>query len=104
MLKITLFALQCVILQCSFAQVRDTFRTMPLILKGSAATWMNMGRGEVKVIVPAEHTNGAWSLLKRKETPGFQTDLHKHSKMDEAFYVLEGELTVFLNDIRAFAI
>ena len=42
----------------------------------------------------SEETHGAWSLLELKEMPGYHTNLHRHNHTDEAFYVLEGVLTV----------
>jgi quercetin dioxygenase-like cupin family protein len=43
----------------------------------------------------SEH--GAYSLLHLTAPPHFETPYHLHHAEDEAFYVLEGELTVILN-------
>ena len=98
MVKSIFLLLSVSLAQLCYSQSNDSVGIKPLIANEAASQWMNMGRGEVRIIVPSEHTNGAWSLLERKETPWFQTDLHRHNKMDEAFYVLQGELTVFIND------
>lgn len=41
-----------------------------------------------------ESGNGAYSLLHLTAPPQFETPYHLHHDEDEAFYVLEGELTV----------
>jgi glyoxylate utilization-related uncharacterized protein len=45
-----------------------------------------------------EQTNGAFSLLEAEEPAGFGPPLHIHRDAAEAFYVLEGEYVIFLND------
>lgn len=54
--------------------------------------------GVVRFLVSSEETNGAWSLVEVTEMPGYHTNLHRHNYTDEAFYVLEGALTVKIND------
>lgn len=54
--------------------------------------------GTVRFLASSEHTNGAWSLLEVTEMPGYKTNLHRHNRTDEAFYVLEGKLTARIND------
>jgi quercetin dioxygenase-like cupin family protein len=41
-----------------------------------------------------ESEHGAFSLIHLTAPPGFETPYHLHHTEDEAFYVLEGELTV----------
>jgi quercetin dioxygenase-like cupin family protein len=48
-------------------------------------------------LVLSEETNGAWSLVELREMPGYHTNLHRHNHTDEAFYVLDGVLTVNIN-------
>ena len=43
-------------------------------------------------------TGGAFALIEQVCPPGFANPLHMHHAEDEAFYVLEGELTVFIGD------
>ena len=50
--------------------------------------------GTVRFLASSENTNGAWSLVELTEMPGYKTNLHRHNHTDEAFYVLEGVLTV----------
>lgn len=54
--------------------------------------------GAVRFLVSGEETKGAWSLVQVTEKPGYQTNVHRHNRTDEAFYVLEGVLTVKIND------
>jgi Mannose-6-phosphate isomerase len=54
--------------------------------------------GKAKFIASSEDTNGAWSLVELTEMPGYHTNLHRHNHTSEAFYVLEGILTVKIND------
>jgi len=54
--------------------------------------------GKAKFIVTSEDTSGAWSLVELTEMPGYHTNLHRHNYTSEAFYVLEGVLTVKIND------
>ena len=54
--------------------------------------------GKAKFIVTSEDTSGAWSLVELTEMPGYHTNIHRHNHTSEAFYVLEGVLTVKIND------
>jgi len=54
--------------------------------------------GTARFLASSEDTNGAWSLVEIKEMPDYHTNLHRHNHTDEAFYVLEGVLTVKIND------
>jgi quercetin dioxygenase-like cupin family protein len=54
----------------------------------------------------AEQTGGRFSLIEEVAPGGEGTPLHAHSEDDETFYVLEGDLTFYLDDdqpIPAFA-
>jgi quercetin dioxygenase-like cupin family protein len=45
------------------------------------------------LLARSESEGGAYSLLHLAGSPGFATPYHVHHNEDEAFYVLEGELT-----------
>ena len=47
---------------------------------------------------PAERTGGRFSLIEELASRGAATPLHIHREDDETFYVLEGELTFYLDD------
>ena len=54
---------------------------------------------EVVVLATAAQTSGEFSLLQtQSEPPGFGPPLHVHHDAAEAFYVLEGEYLMFLED------
>jgi mannose-6-phosphate isomerase-like protein (cupin superfamily) len=46
----------------------------------------------------ARDTGGALCVLEVTEPPGAQAPLHVHHREDEAFYVLDGEVTLFVGD------
>jgi mannose-6-phosphate isomerase-like protein (cupin superfamily) len=46
----------------------------------------------------AEETGGAFSLLEAAEPPDFGPPLHIHHDAAEAFYVLEGEYNIFVDE------
>ena len=46
----------------------------------------------------AEQTGGRFSLVEQLAPRGMATPLHVHRQDDESFYVIEGELTVYLED------
>jgi quercetin dioxygenase-like cupin family protein len=46
------------------------------------------------LLAKSESTGGAYSLIHLTASPGFATPYHLHHVEDEAFYVLDGELTV----------
>lgn len=43
-------------------------------------------------------TSGQFGLIEQVLPPGFEPPLHVHHREDEAFYVLEGNITFFCND------
>ena len=62
---------------------------------------LDLGNFQATVLARAEHTDGAFSLLRtRREPTGFGPPLHKHHDSAEAFYVLEGEYLMILEDRR----
>ncbi|MCA9572644.1 MAG: cupin domain-containing protein [Alphaproteobacteria bacterium] len=51
--------------------------------------------------VKASRADGApFDILENAMPAGSHTPMHAHEREDEAFYVLEGELTIFLGDER----
>ena len=50
------------------------------------------------VLVSGEQTGGAYSILELWGPQGFATPLHVHRDVDEGFYVIEGELTIWAGD------
>jgi mannose-6-phosphate isomerase-like protein (cupin superfamily) len=59
---------------------------------------IGLGAFAMTVKGSSEETGGAFSLLEAEEPPGFGPPLHVHHDAAEAFYVLEGEYVMFLDD------
>jgi len=76
----------------------DKNRPKIVALKSGEPDELTYDAGTVRFLASSEDTNGAWSLVEVKEVPGYKTNLHRHNHTDEAFYVLEGVLTVKMND------
>jgi mannose-6-phosphate isomerase-like protein (cupin superfamily) len=60
------------------------------------AIWFLANRMTVKAT--AESTGGAYGLVESLIAPGFSPPLHVHHREDEAFWVLEGEVTMRCGD------
>jgi quercetin dioxygenase-like cupin family protein len=54
--------------------------------------------GKVKFITSSEDTSGAYAIVELTEMPGYKTAWHQHNNCEEAFYVVEGVLTIKLVD------
>jgi mannose-6-phosphate isomerase-like protein (cupin superfamily) len=59
---------------------------------------IDLGGFGMTVKASADQTGGAFSLLEADEPAGFGPPLHIHRDAAEAFYVLEGEYVIFLDD------
>jgi quercetin dioxygenase-like cupin family protein len=70
---------------------------VPALVIGGASEVLEIGEGQVRILAAADVTGGSWAALERTEPPDTRTGLHRHNSMDEAFYVVSGTLTVFVN-------
>jgi quercetin dioxygenase-like cupin family protein len=52
----------------------------------------------VRIHISGAETGGALALLEETGPPGDQPPLHVHHHEDEGFYVLDGELTLWVGD------
>jgi mannose-6-phosphate isomerase-like protein (cupin superfamily) len=59
---------------------------------------VDLGGFRMVVKATVEDTDGALSLLEAEEPAGFGPPLHIHHDAAEAFYVLEGEYIIFLDE------
>jgi mannose-6-phosphate isomerase-like protein (cupin superfamily) len=59
---------------------------------------IDLGDFEMTVKADADDTAGVVSVLEATEPPGFGPPIHVHHDSAEAFYVLEGEYTMYLDD------
>ena len=70
-----------------------------MIIPPDQAHVYNMfGGGEARLLLTGENTNGECWLGHFREDPGFMTNLHYHPHTDEQIYVLEGVLSVYIED------
>jgi quercetin dioxygenase-like cupin family protein len=76
---------------------QDKERPKLIAVKPGEPDELSYDAGTVRFLVSSEDTHGAWSLVELKEMPGYHTNLHRHNHTDEAFYVMEGVLTVRIN-------
>jgi len=56
-----------------------------------------------RFLAVGEETNGKYALWEALVPPGGGPPRHVHSREEEGFYVLEGEITFFLGDQRLIA-
>jgi mannose-6-phosphate isomerase-like protein (cupin superfamily) len=59
---------------------------------------IDLGAFAMTVKADGDQTDGVFSLLEAEEPPDFGPPLHIHHDAAEAFYVLEGEYVMFLDD------
>ena len=59
---------------------------------------INLGEFEMTLKADADDTAGVVSVLEATEPPGFGPPIHVHHDSAEAFYVLEGEYIMYLED------
>jgi quercetin dioxygenase-like cupin family protein len=67
----------------------------PLVLQASSKA-LDLGEGQVRILADKAVTGGGWAALERTEPSGTRTALHRHNRMDEAFYVVSGSFSVYL--------
>ena len=68
------------------------------VLRPGEGRSIDVGVFSMTVKASSNETNGIFSLLEAEEPPGFGPPLHIHHDAAEAFYVLEGEYVMFLDD------
>jgi quercetin dioxygenase-like cupin family protein len=57
-----------------------------------------MGETSTYFLATGEQTDGAFCLVDERAVKGESVPLHRHDQDMESFYVLEGELTLFVGD------
>jgi mannose-6-phosphate isomerase-like protein (cupin superfamily) len=67
----------------------------PFVVLPGEGREIPLGAFTMSLKATAEQTGGAFSLLEASEPPGFGPPMHIHHDSAEAFYVLEGEYTIF---------
>lgn len=72
--------------------------TQPMATKagqGEARWWFG---ALAEITVTGEDTGGLLSIVEITEPPGTEAPLHVHHREDEGFYILEGEVTLYVGD------
>ena len=72
------------------------------VLRPGEGRQIDLGAFRMSVKASADETGGAFSLLEATEPPRFGPPLHIHHDAAEAFYVLQGEYVIYLEE-REFA-
>ena len=68
------------------------------VLAPGEGRFIDLGAFGMTVKASSDDTKGVFSLLEAEEPPGFGPPLHIHHDAAEAFYVLEGEYHIFIDD------
>jgi quercetin dioxygenase-like cupin family protein len=71
--------------------------SMPFVLKPGEGRAIDLGNFLMTVKAQAKNTAGAFTLLEATEPPNFGPPMHIHRNSAEAFYVLEGEYIIFID-------
>lgn len=61
-------------------------------------TVLFLGGIKASILVEGEDTQGKYSVIQMEERKGLEPPPHIHTREDEAFYVLEGEVTYYVAD------
>ena len=70
----------------------------PFVVGPGEGRFIDLGEFGITVKAGAEETADAVSVLEADEPPGFGPPMHVHHDAAEAFYVLDGEYIMFLED------
>jgi quercetin dioxygenase-like cupin family protein len=70
----------------------------PFVLQPGEGRSIDLGGFLMTVKATAEATQDAFTLLEATEPPRFGPPMHIHRGAAEAFYVLEGEYLIFIDD------
>jgi mannose-6-phosphate isomerase-like protein (cupin superfamily) len=70
----------------------------PIVLRPGEGQTIDLGNFEMSVKATGAETGGLFSLLEAAEPPNFGPPMHIHHDCSEAFYVLEGEYRIFIED------
>ena len=82
-------------------RLADRFRAparKPFVVLPDSARVYDTGLGETRILVASEQSGGAWWLGSFAWNAGRKTSLHVHFSAEEQIYVLEGTLSVWLDD------
>lgn len=72
--------------------------SQPFALGPAEGRFIDFGDFQMTVKASESETAGVVSVLEAQEPPGFGPPIHVHQDCAEAFYVLEGEYVMYLED------
>jgi quercetin dioxygenase-like cupin family protein len=72
--------------------------TSAYVVKPGEAELRWMGETSTRFLATGEATDGAFCLVDEQASRGESVPLHRHPDDMESFYVLEGELTLYIDD------
>jgi quercetin 2,3-dioxygenase len=75
-----------------------TDQPVPYLYRPGDAELRWMGRTSTHFLATGDQTGGAFSLVDERATRGESVPLHRHPDDMESFYVVEGELRLYLGD------
>ncbi len=70
----------------------------PFVLRPGEGRPIDLGNFVMSVKATGQDTGGVFALLEAAEPAGFGPPMHMHRDAAEAFYVLEGEYRIFIDD------
>jgi mannose-6-phosphate isomerase-like protein (cupin superfamily) len=70
----------------------------PFVVGPGEGRFIDLGVFGMTLKADADQTAGVVSVLEAEEPPGFGPPIHVHHDASEAFYVLEGEYIMYLED------
>lgn len=71
--------------------------TSAIVLRPGEGRTIDLGNFLMSVKADSENTGGAFTLLEASEPPNFGPPMHIHHNAAEAFYVLDGEYIMFVD-------
>lgn len=73
-------------------------RNTAIVLRPGEGRSIDLGNFAMSLKASGDETGGAFALLEAAEPPDFGPPMHIHHDAAEAFYVLEGEYRIFVDD------
>jgi mannose-6-phosphate isomerase-like protein (cupin superfamily) len=70
----------------------------PIVLRPGEGRAIDLGGFLLTVKATSDDTDGSFTLLEAAEPANFGPPMHVHRDAAEAFYVLEGEYVIFIDD------
>jgi len=71
----------------------------PIVRGADEGQVYHVAQHSTRCILPAEATGGAFSLFEITSPPGDRVPLHTHTREDETFIVLEGEMDLTIDGV-----